>query len=127
MAERLTAGLGQGQILPSGNVQSSEDGGDLELPMLAPRGTLLPVVSWNQDKNPLDSLAEICSEVSNIPRDEMGCFSFDCGKQDRNILIRQTNPVRKFSRGCVEQMNASGQPCQPASLNFIGKVDPRFF
>jgi hypothetical protein len=53
---------------------------------------------------------------------EMSCFPFDSGKDDRSILIGQRNSLREVARRCIEELNASAQSRQPAALNVIGQL-----
>src|SRR5437899_8528936 len=55
--------------------------------MLAPGGAALQAVPKKQDKNTFGFLSEMARSGANIAGDEMGCLRFDCGKQNRNILI----------------------------------------
>jgi hypothetical protein len=71
-------------------------------------------------------LRRAIERVANIAGNEMSCFPFDSGKDDRSILIGQRNRLREVARRCVEELNASAQSRQPASVNVIGKVDSRF-
>ena len=75
---------------------------------LSSRRDLLQVVPGRQDENALDFLAEIRPKVANIAGNEMSCFPFDSGKDDRSILVGQRNSLRQVARRYVEEINASG-------------------
>jgi hypothetical protein len=76
----------------------SEFRSSLPLPLSSCREPL-QVVSGRQDKNTLDLLAKIRPKVADISGNEMSCFPFNSGKDDRSILIGNTPTLERNPEG----------------------------
>src|SRR5271170_5533054 len=63
------------------------------------------VFSRQDNRNALDPLAEIRSEVANIAGEQISASGFHSYEYDRHIFLRQRNSTRKFPARRFEQLD----------------------